>query len=165
MKANLIEIIYYICRFAHAKNMVLSKARLVKLIYLIDWKCALINGHQMTEIEWLLNHYGPYVEEIITMVDKYPHFKKSVYINLYGERCEKIELVDQEDVTKIELHLSKDQCELIDSVLSITADMGYTNFLRLIYSTYPVVKSNKMEKLDLVNLAKEYKCPISNNLE
>lgn len=165
MKENLIEIIYYICRFANSEKIILSKARLVKLIYLIDWKCMLVNGYQMTEIQWVLNHYGPYVEDIIKTLEKYPNFKKSDYINHYGEQCEKIDLVDKEDIQNIQINLSKQHCELIDSVLFTTARLAYTKFLRLIYSTYPIVNSNKMDKLDLQKFAKEYKSSVLDNLQ
>ncbi|MEZ5576726.1 MAG: DUF4065 domain-containing protein [Candidatus Competibacteraceae bacterium] len=46
----------------------LSKARLTKMIYLADWFSSLADGKKLTDIEWLFNHYGPYVKMSWTML-------------------------------------------------------------------------------------------------
>ena len=57
------DLVRYIVKNYPNKND-LSKARLNKLIYLIDWKSALDNQEQISNIEWIFNHYGPYVNDI-----------------------------------------------------------------------------------------------------
>ena len=58
------ELIKYIL-VKYPKIEELSKPRLVKLIYLIDWKHSIEFGEQYTDIRWIYNHYGPYVNDVI----------------------------------------------------------------------------------------------------
>jgi hypothetical protein len=44
----------------------------------------------------------------------------------------------------------------LDFVIEKTKDLEWNDFIRLIYSTYPIVTQDKYSKLDLVSLAKEY---------
>lgn len=154
--AKLLDIVLYICFYASQMRITLSKARLVKIVYLVDWKAAVEYGHQMTDVEWYFNHYGPYVKEIIDMIDASPLFLKRHYLNQFGNPAEEILLNSESDINKLKAALSEENCKIIDYVLSITKDMGYMEFLRLIYSTYPIIKSNKFDKMDLGKLAKEY---------
>ncbi|MEZ5578109.1 MAG: hypothetical protein R3F40_00950 [Candidatus Competibacteraceae bacterium] len=38
------------------------------MIYLADWFSSLADGKKLTDIEWLFNHYGPYVKMSWTML-------------------------------------------------------------------------------------------------
>jgi hypothetical protein len=64
---DLLTLIIYIFK-TYPKVEELSKPRLVKLIYLIDWKHAIDNGTQATNIQWYFNHYGPYVDDVIDLI-------------------------------------------------------------------------------------------------
>ena len=58
------NIIAYFCtNYPYQKE--LSKARLVKMLYLADWKNSIENGRQLTDTKWIFNQYGPYVNDII----------------------------------------------------------------------------------------------------
>jgi len=62
-----IDVIRYIINEYPHKDE-LSKARLNKMIYLADWKSAIDKGNLITDINWLFNHYGPYVKEIENLI-------------------------------------------------------------------------------------------------
>ena len=62
-----IDIVKYIFD-KYPKPEELSKPRLVKIVYLIDWKTAVETGDQCTNVEWYYNHYGPYVEDVINVI-------------------------------------------------------------------------------------------------
>lgn len=67
------KIIAYFCiRYPYKGE--LSKARLTKLVYLADWFSALIDDHQLTDIDWLFNHYGPYVDDVFEVASRSPDF-------------------------------------------------------------------------------------------
>ncbi|PIS00369.1 MAG: hypothetical protein COT84_08020 [Chlamydiae bacterium CG10_big_fil_rev_8_21_14_0_10_35_9] len=153
----LINLSLYICYCSTNLKTLLSKARLVKLIYLVDWKSAINNKQQITDIKWIFNHYGPYVKEIINELDKSSYFVIQKYINNYGNTAEKISLKEPIDINKANQLLSEKDRKIVDYVLSVTKHMNYTEFLKLIYSTYPILKSNRQDKMDLVLLAEEYK--------
>ena len=79
---NKIEnIIKYLCKNYPHKNE-LSKARLTKLVYLADWFSALTKNKQMTNIEWVFNHYGPYVDEITSVATRSDDFNYRSYRKL-----------------------------------------------------------------------------------
>lgn len=156
--SRLLDVIFYICHRARFLGTALPKARLVKLVYLADWKSAVDKGCQITEVKWLYNHYGPYVKEIIDLIDSNPNFVRRNYINHFGKTAEKIDLNDQvANELQHKANLNSEEIKIIDFITDITKDMGYNEFLRLVYSTYPIIKSDKYEILDLVELAKGYK--------
>ena len=53
--------------------------------------------------------------------------------------------------------LTKAEREILDHIISITSTKYWNSFMELVYSTYPILKSNKYSELDLVSLAKAYK--------
>jgi hypothetical protein len=130
----------------------LSKARLAKLIYLADWKSAIEHGEQMTDIVWFYNYYGPYVESIAEEAEGDPAFKVRGTHNLYGDPKELVELVRSREYSS----LTEDDKRILDSVIASTARMNWNEFIRLVYSTYPMVTQDRFSNLDLVELACRY---------
>ena len=86
------ELIKYILA-TYPKMEELSKPRLVKLIYLIDWKYSIEFGKQYTDIKWIFNHYGPYVHDVIdTMKDKPEIYDVISRENPYGGITDKFRI-------------------------------------------------------------------------
>jgi len=152
MKMNLNDLVRYIVKNYPHQNE-LSKARLNKLIYLIDWKSAIENKEQISDIEWIFNHYGPYVNNIETrlMLDDRFSFEKTT--NFYGSEKNIIKV--KNDINFQEPN--EKQKKIIDFIINATKDMYWNKFINTVYSTYPIKYSKRGEKLDLVKLAKEYK--------
>lgn len=133
----------------------LSKARLNKLIYLVDWKSAIDNRKQVTNIKWIYNHYGPYVTDIEKLIRENPDiFKIEKIENFYGNEKNIIKLVDKPKGVN---EISKETKEIIHKVFESTKNMNWTTFIDSVYATYPVKNSEKMSEMDLVKFAKEYK--------
>ena len=92
--ANLKMLMAYFCKYYPYKDDI-SKARLNKMIYLADWKSAIESGSQLSEIHWLYNNYGPYVNEVANLArnddwfviyntyNSLGHKKNIIYINNY----------------------------------------------------------------------------------
>lgn len=132
----------------------LSNSRLTKLIYLADWKAALESGSQMTDIKWVYNHYGPYVPDVVNSIKKDGRFIVRSTLNAYGSPKVLVQLSD--DVGDC-ASLSEDDRQYLEFVVEATKKKTYDDFIKLVYSTYPVVTQEKYEELDLPGLAEEYR--------
>lgn len=152
MTTKLLSIIKYILANYPYPNE-LSASRLTKMIYLADWKEAIINGKQLTDINWFFNHHGPYNDEILHEAKKDKNISVTVKINIFGAKKTHIELHNNEKPINIDDESSK----ILNFVMDATKDKNYTDFIKLVYSTYPVISSKKYSTLDLPRKAKEYK--------
>lgn len=148
---DLINLIIYIFR-NYPKVDELSKPRLVKLIYLIDWKHAIVNGRQATSIEWYFNHYGPYVDAVIDLIKENPDiFNVETRINAYGGVSDKIKLISKQDI-----QIEESVKQSADFIISNTSQMNWTTFIDLVYSTYPIKTNSKYTYLNLVEEARKF---------
>jgi hypothetical protein len=130
----------------------LSKARLNKIIYLIDWKNVLTTHTQMTSIEWKYNHYGPYVDIIENTLRKDSHFKFYETSNIYGTKKTIIQLKDDTGFQEP----NANEKRIIDFIIEKTRRFNFNEFIKLVYSTYPIISQPKGSKLNLIELANEY---------
>ena len=141
---------YIINEYPHKDE--LSKARLNKIIYLIDWKSAIDKNSQITDIDWLFNHYGPYVGEIENLIANDDRFNIVSTRNIYGNEKNLITLKEDKNFEEP----SDVQKEIIDFVIDKTRKFNWKKFIELVYSTYPIISQERGTTLDLVALAKEY---------
>lgn len=149
---KIVNLVRYILKvYPHAKE--LSKARLNKIIYLIDWKSALEHEKQLTQIDWKFNHYGPYVNIIEETILSDDRFNIKSTTNIYGNEKNIIEIIQDKDFSE---PTEKEQ-EIIDFVIEKTRKFYWDKFINLVYSTYPIISQEKGSQLNLVELAKEYK--------
>ncbi|OQQ07145.1 hypothetical protein BK411_13575 [Vibrio splendidus] len=157
---NPIQIItaYYCLNYSYPGE--LSNARLTKLVYLADWFSALADRKTMTNIEWVFNHYGPYVDDVINNVSFTPYFTIITTETAYGS-SKKVVSYQGPDISN---DLNPRIRQILDLVIDKTKDMYFDDFINYVYSTYPVRAQNRYSKLDLVALANEYLTnPINNN--
>jgi hypothetical protein len=146
-----IEILKYL--FSNYPNpSELSKARAVKMVYLADWKSAITQNKQLTNIKWIYNHYGPYVDDVITTIRNDENFEIISDVNVYNEPKEIIRLKK-----KVKAEISNSSKDILDFVIAKTSPLYWEDFIRLVYSTYPIIKEKKLNRLNLVELAEEYK--------
>lgn len=151
--SKLTEIIAYICQRTNNSNN-LSKARLTKLVYLVDWHSAIKYEEQVSHIKWKYNHYGPYVDDVMKEVDKKSEiFEQYTEENFYGNLKTVTKLYKPIKYQK----LTDEEKKSIQHILNLTSELLWKDFIELVYSTYPIVTREKGEELDLVSLAKEYK--------
>ncbi|TWT74357.1 Panacea domain-containing protein [Allorhodopirellula solitaria] len=142
----------YVCQnYPHANE--LSKARLTKTIYLADWKSAIEHGRQLTDITWVFNHFGPYVDDVFNMAVVDEDFIVERTASMYGDAKNviaarpNIKPIQVEDADKT----------VLDHVIETTKNKSYTSFIKLVYSTYPIVSQPRYADLNLVQLALVYK--------
>lgn len=146
------NIIKYLCKNYPHKDE-LSKARLTKLVYLADWFFSLAKGRQMTDIHWVFNHYGPYVDDVTKVANESSDFKVITTTTELGGNKYLIELVDENS----SIDLNEDEKIVLDFIIKKTQGMYFKKFIDYVYSTYPVTSKERYSTLDLVALAQEYK--------
>jgi hypothetical protein len=150
--AELRDVLIYLCRhYPHAHE--LSKARLTKLVYLADWRSALVRGRQMTSIDWEFSHYGPYVWDVANLARERDEFQVSLTSNPFGDSKEVIAV--RADVPDPDL--DPEDREILDYVIEKTQPLFWDGFIRLVYSTYPILTRPRFSILDLQALAREYR--------
>lgn len=150
------NILAYLCVYYPHKGE-LSKARLTKLVYLADWFSALSDNRQMSEIKWLFNHYGPYVDDITLCAQSSNQFNITTEQTLHGSAKYLIQFVGTLDNNV----LSGRDKQILDLVIDRTKHMYFNDFIEYVYSTYPVQSKDRYSYLDLIFLANEYKASTS----
>lgn len=153
--AELKDVIAYILRkYPPGLKWDLSKARITKMIYLADWHQAICHDHQITNIKWYFDNYGPYVNDVKLEAERHPDlFDVSLTSNMYGQPKEVISLTNQAYEPAIDAKAKAS----IDHVISETHKMYWDDFIKLVYSTHPIFSSNRYTDLDLIAKAREYK--------
>lgn len=129
----------------------LSKARLTKLVYLADWFSALVNKKQITDISWLFNHYGPYVEDVVNSARQHPDFNITSDRNFFGGHKELISFHGEVECGA----LTDRERSILNAIIEKTQNMYFNDFISYVYSTYPVTSRNRYSELNLVKLAQE----------
>ena len=141
---------YIISNYPHKDE--LSNARLTKMVYLSDWLNSLKNGEQLTNINWYYDNYGPFVWEIYnSIVEHEDLFSIKITNNLYGSEKR---LVTLKKVP--EINIEENQRRIIDSIIEKTQKLYWNDFIKLVYSTYPILGSEKYTHLNLVEKALEF---------
>ena len=155
MAASLVDVVGYICqRYPRSRKGDLSKARLTKLVYLADWRSVLQNDKQISDITWEVYHYGPWVPDVIKAVEDNPEkFRIRKTYTWLGNPKEVVELTDDSFTP----NLLPEEKAAINHVIDVTKDLNWDSFIRLVYSTYPVVTQPKYTPLNLRELAAKYK--------
>jgi len=148
-RANLMA--YFCIHYPHKNE--LSKARLTKLVYLADWFSSLLDGKQLTNIKWIFNHYGPYVEDITNIATFDDNFSITSQQTIYGGS----KYVISCSINADNIELSSRETSILDAIIEKTKTMYFNDFIDYVYSTYPVTASERYTQFNLPELAKEYK--------
>ena len=142
---------YFSTMYPHKSE--LSKARLTKLVYLADWFSALLENKKMSEINWVFNHYGPYVNDVFELATIDNDFSITPEKTVYGGDKYVIGYTGKD----ISTSLSEKEKAILDAIINKTKTMYFNDFIDYVYSTYPISSNERYAKLDLVALAKQYK--------
>ncbi len=145
------NIVAYLCRY-YPHNRELSKARLTKLVYLSDWFSSLIFRRQLTNIEWVFNHYGPYVDDVVRVAQYSPYFRIVNTITHFGTEKSIIYYLGTEE----DILLTEDEIKILNFVIDRTRNLYFDEFIDYVYSTYPIASKERYAYLNLVELANEY---------
>ena len=155
--AELRDVVAYLCdTYPHPKE--LSNARLTKMVYLADWKNAIEREEQLTDLTWEFSHYGPYVPDVICLARSEDDFEVERGETMYGNQKELVRHQAEFGMLAASYpSLAPEDRDILDFVIRSVEDKNFTEFVKLVYSTYPMITQVRYSKLDLVDLAKEYK--------
>lgn len=142
---------YIIQHYPHSEE--LSNARLTKMVYLSDWHQSINLKRQITSIEWYFDNYGPFVWDIDKEAKANPDLFRIQSTNNYYGGNKSLYTLRTENYKP---SLSKEESSSIDHVIEETKRLHWRQFINLVYSTYPIISSEKYSKLNLVEKAKEY---------
>lgn len=120
----------------------LSKARLTKLIYLIDWESSKRKGFQVTDIEWYFDSFGPFVSDVYDIADEDSNIKVTPTTTVYGSK--KILISYNGDLPEF----PKDIKEIAEEVINDTKHLNFDDFIKYVYSTLPIKNSSKYSYLN-----------------
>ncbi|TLD85759.1 Panacea domain-containing protein [Helicobacter sp. MIT 05-5294] len=149
------EILSIVAYFVKNSKIQLTKGRLNKLVYLADWKFSLDYNKQISKINWKFNHYGPYVDDIENSIvnDSLNRFEIVADTTYFGSQKYIIKM-------KQDLNFSlpnNEEKRVLDLIIELTDELNWTDFINLVYSTYPIKVTSRGDIMDLVKLSKEYK--------
>ena len=146
-------IIYLIKHYPDSMKEELSNARLTKMVYLSDWHQAINYGRQITNIEWYFDNYGPFVHDIKdTAVRHHDIFSIEDSQNMFGAPKRVYSLID----ATFQANVDDEAKESLDHIIEVTQNLYWTDFIKLVYATHPVLSSERYSSLDLVKKAEEY---------
>ena len=154
MSTNLKDVmIYLIKHYPDSMKEELSNARLTKMVYLGDWHQAINYGRQITNIEWYFDNYGPFVHDIKDTAVKHPDiFSIADSQNMFGAPKRVYSLRDG----TFQANVDDEAKESLDHIIEVTQNLHWTDFIKLVYATHPVLSSERYSSLDLVKKAEEY---------
>lgn len=153
MKNKLLDLVVYIYQ-NYKKADQLSKPRLVKTIYLIDWKHSIDHGKQITSIKWYFNHYGPYVNDVIDTIKANPKlFEVESKQKIYGDGIsDHVRFRGSNEVV-----FEENEKQTIDLILDNIHKYNWREFMAIVYSTYPIKSKPRYSELNLPKLANEFR--------
>lgn len=147
MNKKLRDIIRYIVKnYPYPDD--LTKTRITKLVYLVDWENVRVSGDQITEINWYFDHYGPYVSSVLDEAEKDENICIEESISNFGtvkyivkSRGDKEQLVYN--------NLSESDKEIINYVIEQTKELYWNQFIKFVYATEPIRRGEQYNFLNL----------------
>lgn len=131
----------------------LSISRVMKLLYLIEWRYAITKFEKLTDLEWMQTEYGPYYKSLRSIFNESSNF--AVSIKLDDNKKEQIVIIFLNK--KENLNLKGETKEVVDFVIDHCKNYSWTELNNLVKSTYGVLHTQQGQIIDVVNLAKKYR--------
>ena len=156
MQNSLHEILAYILLRSRqiSKHEGISKYRITKLVYLCDWCYACAYKHQMTDIQWFFDNFGPFVWDVVNVLNEDPHlFTSRILSDPLGHEIT-LFFINPKDYNPDITH-NVQLC--VDYVLNNALNLKQQKFTDLVYATYPIKTSHRYTNLNLVEKANEYR--------
>ena len=155
MQTKVDSALRYVLKYYPSDGHELTKTRLTKLIYLLDWESALKTGRQVTDINWYFNHYGPFVSDVFDAADDDSELRIVEKVSNFGTKKYVVEA--KHGLESLTYDLTFDEEVLINKIIEETKYKSWNDFIDYVYETYPIRETEKYGFLDLVKLAEESK--------
>lgn len=154
MNYSINDLIKYFCSmYPYAQE--LSKARLTKMIYLADWENFKSSGHQLSEINWYFDNFGPYVTDVIDTAYNDPDIRIVSTRTIYGTDKTLIEYDGKTPTIDDKVRVNLDQ------VINETKQLSWKRFIDYVYDTPPIKESERYNYLDFSKFSNSHPNPLS----
>lgn len=128
--------------------------RLVKEVYLVDWKCAFAYPPRPCKFTWIYGPCGPTSAEILKCIQQHSDlFRIDVHQNSVGIQVLTIYKREVEYLAS----LSMGVVSAINLVLRVATPKDWEALSLLVSSTYPIMRSSMLDELDMERFAEEYR--------
>ena len=109
----------------------------------------------MTDISWYFDNHGPFVWDIKNKASEERNWFRIVdTTNMYGSRKTLIELKGN---FSSEIDLAQSEKKSISKMIERTKSLFWDDFITYVYSTFPILVSEKYSNLDLEALAERFR--------
>jgi hypothetical protein len=150
--AELGEVMGHVCQtYPHKAD--LSNARLTKMIYLADWRMAITSQRQITTLSWRYNRYGPFLDDVKVEAEKHPERFTIRESKTPTGTVKNVIGIVHEQRTYV---LDDEETKVLDFVIEKTKSLSWGDFIKFVYSTYPIATQPRFSTLNLVALAAKY---------
>lgn len=155
--ATVQDLASYLIPRAMEHKSVVSLPRLIKLMYLADWREALAHNVQITNLNWKIGACGPSADEIYQqLVTDVSHFTLSTIMDRFGNPKTVVGRASQ----AVNSGLTLSQQSSVDFILNVAKNREWESLVALVSSTYPVATNEPGAELNLPKLATEYQTEI-----
>lgn len=151
------DVIFYLIKhYPSDKKDDLSPERLTKMAYLADWHQSIKFQKQITSIQWDFGDYGPLAKnvDIANEIEKESHLFDVKKSSPLGNTVVVYSIKKDSDYDTV---ISDNEKISLNHVIKHTKDLSFGDFIRLIYSTYPFLTSDKYSSLNLIEKSYQYK--------
>lgn len=143
-------LVYLFNNYPNSKE--LSFSRVMKLLYLIDWKYSITKYERLTDLNWILNQFGPYNSSLLDIMDNSNDFEIKRIVNEENKNIILINFLERGDYD-----LKAEAKRTIEFVINHCNKMSWSEVNNLVNSTFPIIRGKINSELNLLELAKEYK--------
>lgn len=131
----------------------LSISRVMKLMYLIEWRYAITKFEKLTDIEWMQSEYGPFYNSLRGIFNMSSNFEVSIKLDDNKKEQTVILFLNKKE----NLILKDDTREVVDFVIEHCKDYSWRELNNLVKSTYGALNTPQGQIIDIVNLARKYR--------
>jgi uncharacterized phage-associated protein len=131
----------------------LSISRVMKLLYLIEWRYAITKFEKLTDIEWMQTEYGPFYKALRGIFNESSNFEVSIKLDDNKNEQTVITFLNKKE----NLNLKADTKEVVNFVIEHCKDYSWKELNNLVKSTYGVLNTPQGQIIDVVNLARKYR--------
>lgn len=146
---NILDYLY----FKYPNSNQLSISRVMKLLYLIEWRYAITRFKKMTDIDWLQTEYGPFYKGLRNIFNESSNYEVTLKLDDSGKEQTVIIFLNK----KNNFNLDDEVKEVVDFVINHCKEYSWRELNNLVNSTYGVLNTQQGQIINIVMLAKRYK--------
>lgn len=131
----------------------LSISRVMKLLYLTEWRFAITKFKKLTDIEWMQTEYGPFYNSLRIIFNESSNFEVSIKLDDNKKEQTVITFLNKKE----NLNLKDDTKEVVDFVIRHCKSYSWKELNALVNSTYGIINTQQGQIIDILGLARKYK--------